>query len=138
MAVAVHLAALVADTYVHFAVIDLLVPFASAWKPWQVALGVIAMWGLVVVEGTSLVMKRLPKRLWRGVHFTSYATFLLSSLHGTFAGTDATNLMYVATSVVTTLAVLAAVVYRIATRRAVTRPATADVPTGRRPTIQPS
>jgi hypothetical protein len=119
--VAIHLAALVADSYLHFTVVDLVVPFASEWKPWQVALGVIAMWGLVVVETTSLAMKHLPKRLWRGVHFTSYSTFVLASLHGTFAGTDATNMLYVATSVVATVAVVAAVVYRILTRQAVIR-----------------
>ncbi len=131
--VAIHLAALVADSYVHFTVIDLVVPFVSEWKPWQVALGVIAMWGLVVVEVTSLAMKHLPKKFWRAVHFTSYLTFVLTSLHGTFAGTDATNLMYVATSVVATIALVMAVVYRILTRRAVKRPKNKAVPTERTP-----
>ncbi len=120
--IAVHLAALVADSYVHFTVIDLFVPFVSEWKTWQVALGVIAMWGVVVVEATSLAMKHLPKRLWRGIHFTSYLTFVLTSLHGTFAGTDATNLLYVMTSAVATIALVAALAYRIMTRRTVTRP----------------
>lgn len=115
--VATHVAALIADSYVHFDVVDVLVPFASDWKPWQVAIGVIAMWGIVVVEATSLAMKRLPKRVWRGIHITSYVTFLLTSLHGTFAGTDATNLLYVATSIVTTLALVFALSYRILSRR---------------------
>ena len=113
-----HVAALIADNWIHFDIVDVLVPFASEWKPWQVALGVFAMWGLVIVEVTSLAMKRLPKKVWRGIHFTSYVTFLLTSLHGTFAGTDATNKMYVATTVVTTAALVAAVLYRIVTRPA--------------------
>lgn len=117
VAVAVHLAALISDSYVDFGIVDLVVPFVSEWKPWQVALGVVAMWGLVIVEATSLVMNRLPKRLWRSVHFTSYLVFVLTSLHGTFAGTDATHMMYVATSVLTTSALVAAVIYRIAARR---------------------
>ena len=123
IAVAVHLAALVADSYVDFGVVHLLVPFASEWKRWQVALGVVALWGLVVVEATSLAMKRLPRKLWRGIHFTSYLTFVLTSLHGTFAGTDATNMMYVVTSVLATTALVAAVIYRILTRRAARPPA---------------
>lgn len=126
--VAVHLATLVADSSTHFAVVDLFIPFASEWKPWQVALGVIALWGLVVVEVTSLAMKHLPRRLWRAVHFASYLTFVLSSFHGTFAGTDATNPMYVATSVVATIALVAALVYRIMTRRAVTSPKARSAP----------
>ena len=78
--------------------------------------GVFAMWGLVIVELTSLAMKRLPRKVWRGIHFTSYLTFLLTSLHGTFAGTDATNKLYVATTVVTTAALVVAASYRVFTR----------------------
>lgn len=114
---ATHVGALIADSYIQFDIVDILVPFASDWKPWQVALGVFAFWGVVIVEATSLAMKRLPKKVWRSIHFTSYATFLLTSLHGTFAGTDATNKMYVTTSIVTTAALMAAVVHRIMTRR---------------------
>ena len=114
-----HLGALIADSYIQFDIVDLLVPFASEWKAWQVALGVFAFWGLVIVELTSLAMKRLPKKVWRGIHFTSYLTFLLTSLHGTFAGTDATNTMYVATSIITTAVLAVALSYRIATRKSV-------------------
>ena len=118
VSVAVHLSALVADNYVHFAAVDLFVPFASDWKTWPTALGVVAFWGLVLVEGTSLMMKRLPRRVWRGIHLTSYLTFVVSSLHGTLAGTDAVNRLYVATSILTTVMLVAAVSYRVVTRPA--------------------
>ncbi len=74
--IAIHLGALVADNFVHFTIADLTIPFASEWKTWQVALGVFAFWGVVVVEATSLAMKHLPRRVWRGIHMTSYVTFL--------------------------------------------------------------
>ena len=117
LTIAVHLGALIADNFVHFTIADLVVPFASEWKTWQVALGVFAFWGVVVVETTSLAMKHLPRRVWRGIHLTSYVTFLLTSLHGTFAGTDATNTLYVATSIITTVALMLAIVYRVTHRR---------------------
>ncbi len=47
---ALHLGGLVADTYTHFGVTDLLVPLASAWKPGPVALGVVALYLLLAVE----------------------------------------------------------------------------------------
>ncbi|MGI9644516.1 MAG: ferric reductase-like transmembrane domain-containing protein [Ilumatobacteraceae bacterium] len=115
--VAVHVGALIADSYVHFDLVDVLVPFASEWKTGAVALGVMAFWGLAVVQATSLAMRRLQRRVWRGIHLTSYAAFLLTSLHGTFAGTDATNVLYVATSIVTTAALIFAVTYRVLARR---------------------
>jgi DMSO/TMAO reductase YedYZ heme-binding membrane subunit len=83
-----HVGALVGDSFVHFGWADVLVPFASAWKPAAVAWGVIAMWLLVAIEVTSLQMRRLPKRLWRAVHLSSYLVALLATVHGFAAGTD--------------------------------------------------
>jgi DMSO/TMAO reductase YedYZ heme-binding membrane subunit len=89
---------------------------------------VFALWGIVLVEATSLAMKRLPKKVWRGIHFTSYVTFVLTSLHGTFAGTDAANRMYAVTSIIATLALMFAVTYRVLTRRSVRAASAASEP----------
>jgi DMSO/TMAO reductase YedYZ heme-binding membrane subunit len=85
----VHLAGLVADSYVSFGATELFVPFASSWRPTGVALGVIGVYLLVAIEITSLLMRRLPRRLWRGVHLTSYVLFVLATAHMLVAGTDA-------------------------------------------------
>ena len=90
----VHLAGLVADSYTHFGPASLLVPFASSWKPMATAWGVVALYLLLAVELTSLAMRHIPRRLWRGVHFSSFALFLVASVHGATAGTDATNVAY--------------------------------------------
>jgi methionine sulfoxide reductase heme-binding subunit len=87
----VHLGALVADSYVHFGTADLLVPLASGWKTGAVAWGVVAMWLLVAVELSSLLMRRLPRRAWRTIHLTSYLAAVLSTIHAFTAGTDAKN-----------------------------------------------
>ncbi len=128
--VGLHLATLVADSYIHFGLADLTVPFASDWKPIPVALGVIATWLLVIVQITSLAMKRLPRRVWHRIHLASYATFFLTSLHGTLAGTDAGNRLYQVTSLAALAAVIFATLYRILTRR---RPR----PTRRPPPVAP-
>jgi DMSO/TMAO reductase YedYZ heme-binding membrane subunit len=88
---ALHLAGLVADSYVHFGIADLLVPYASSWQPAAVALGVVALYLLAAVEITSLLMRRLPRKLWHGIHLTSYAVFWLATFHLLLAGTDAAN-----------------------------------------------
>jgi len=89
--VAAHLGALVADSYVEFGVADLLVPMASDWKPGPVTWGIVALYGLLAVELSSLLMRRLPKRLWHGIHLTSYLVFLGATVHLVTAGTDASN-----------------------------------------------
>lgn len=110
---AIHLGALVADSYTTFGVADLLVPFASSWKPVPVAAGVLALWLLVGVQVTSYTIRKARRRLWHGIHLASYAAFWLASLHGTFAGTDATRPIYTATSMVAVAAVVAASLYRL-------------------------
>lgn len=120
--VALHLAALVADSYVHFGLTDLFVPFASDWKPVPVALGVVALWGLVAVQATSLAMRRLRRRTWHTIHLAGYAVFVLGSFHGITAGTDATQPMYVATTAVSMSAVGWASIRRIRGLEAPPRP----------------
>jgi sulfoxide reductase heme-binding subunit YedZ len=114
--VAIHLIALVADSYVHFTLTDLAVPLASDWKPGAVAFGVIATWLLIAVELTSLAMRRLPRRVWRVIHLTSYAVFWLASIHAALAGTDRTQRLYQVTAAASILAVAWALMYRIANR----------------------
>jgi DMSO/TMAO reductase YedYZ heme-binding membrane subunit len=119
--VAVHIAALVADSYVEFDLLDVTVPFASDWKPLPVALGIMAMWLLVAIELTSLAMKRLPKRVWRGVHLASYLVFWLTSIHAALAGTDPAQRLYQATAVIMIGAVAWATTYRVLNRRSIAR-----------------
>jgi len=89
--VAVHVAGLMADSYVHFGVVDVLVPLASSWKPVPVAWGIVGFYLLVTVELTSLARRRLPARLWRLVHITSLPLWVISTVHLVSAGTDVKN-----------------------------------------------
>lgn len=120
--VAIHLAALVADSYTHFGVADLTVPLASDWKPVAVAVGVVAAWLLVAVELTSLAMRRLPRRVWRGVHLTSYAVFWLTSIHAALAGSDRARMLYQVTAGTSVIVVAWATLYRLAKPRVAPQP----------------
>ena len=122
--VALHLAGLVADSYAHFGPAELFVPFASSWRPAAVALGVVALYLLVAIEVTSLLMRRLPRRWWRAIHMSSFATFLLSTLHAVTAGTDARNSVLILAVNVAVAAVLFLILVRVlAPGRARGRPA---------------
>lgn len=92
--IGVHLVALWADSYEDFGWAELFVPFASAWKAGPVAWGVGAFWMLIVVEGTSLLQRRMPRKVWRGLHFLSYPVAVMVGLHAITAGTDAKNVVF--------------------------------------------
>lgn len=91
VATALHLAGLVGDNYIHFGTADLLIPFASSWEPGAVALGIVALYLLLAVQVSSTLMRRLPRKLWRVVHLTSFVVFWASTFHLQLAGTDAAN-----------------------------------------------
>lgn len=102
----VHLATLVADSYVRFTLVELFVPGASDWRPGAVAWGVVALWLLVAVEATSLLQKHLPGRAWRWIHLSSYPLFWVATFHFLAAGTDAHSRPAIALVVAATGAVL--------------------------------
>lgn len=116
-----HLLGLVLDSYVEFGWRELFVPMASEWRPGAVAWGIVAFYVLVAVELSSLAMKRLPRKLWKGVHMSSFVLFWTAAIHGTLAGTDATTVWYRIGSGVVILAVLVVVLYRVFTARALNR-----------------
>lgn len=86
--VGVHVAAVVADTHVHFGLVEVLVPFTSSWRPWAIAWGVVSIYLLVAVEATSLLRRHLPRTVWRRTHVLSFPLFLVATAHGITAGTD--------------------------------------------------
>ncbi len=61
--------ALVADGYVSFGPKEIFVPLSSSWRPRAVTWGVLAMYGLLVIQVTSWGMKYLPRTVWHGIHF---------------------------------------------------------------------
>jgi DMSO/TMAO reductase YedYZ heme-binding membrane subunit len=89
--VAAHVGAVVADSYVHFGIAEVLVPFASGWRSGAVAWGIVGMWMLAAVELTSLARRRLRRRTWRAIHLSSYAAAVATTVHMASAGTDAAN-----------------------------------------------
>lgn len=78
----------------------------------SVAWGIIAMYLLVIVQVSSLAMKKLPKRLWRSMHLTSYALFAIATVHGLWAGSDTGNIVLL----VTMSAIIGIVVFALLAR----------------------
>jgi len=88
MFLVVHVVALLADSFTNFTVPSVLVPFVASWHPIPVAVGIVAMYLLFAIEGTSLLQKYLPRPVWRQIHVLSYALFALATIHALGAGTD--------------------------------------------------
>ncbi|HEY5667760.1 MAG TPA: ferric reductase-like transmembrane domain-containing protein [Candidatus Saccharimonadales bacterium] len=98
VSVLVHILALLFDKFVPFNVVQLLVPFVSKYRQvnWSghnlgsvwVALGILALYCTVIVVLTSLFWIDKKQRLWKLLHFLSYAIVALAFFHALFLGTD--------------------------------------------------
>jgi hypothetical protein len=85
----IHVLAVLLDTYVHFNLVSVLIPFTGTWHPVAVAWGIVGLYLLLAIEMTSLARSHVSKRLWRRVHFGAFGLFVISTVHALSAGTDA-------------------------------------------------
>lgn len=90
----VHMLSLIADSYVQFTFLSVLVPFTSGYRSWAVALGVFGFWLLVIIQITALMKRRLSQKVWRGIHMTSYPLYAIIIVHALTAGSDVGTPLY--------------------------------------------
>jgi len=115
---AVHVAGIISDSYVHFGLVNVLVPLAASWHPHWVAWGIVSLYLMLAVELTSLTRKWLPKRVWRRIHVLSLPLFAFATVHFVVTGTDAGNPFALFGVVITSLAITGLLVRRIRLSRA--------------------
>jgi len=88
---ALHGVSLVLDSTVKVTPTALLVPGLVAYRPAAVAAGVVAGWLFAVVTASFWLRRRIGHRLWRRLHWLTYALFALATVHGLASGTDASQ-----------------------------------------------
>ncbi|MGH2460337.1 MAG: ferric reductase-like transmembrane domain-containing protein [Chloroflexota bacterium] len=86
--VGLHIFALLGDQYVGFQLKELFVPFTAPYRPTEVALGIVALYLMVVIVGSFYVRRSIGYETWRAIHYLTFGAFLLALGHGVLAGTD--------------------------------------------------
>lgn len=86
--VALHLLTLLLDPLIHFSALNLIIPLNEPYSPFAVALGVIALYGMVAVLISSWLRGKISYKSWRTLHYASFVTFWLVTFHGIIAGSD--------------------------------------------------
>ena len=93
--VAGHVTALALDRYAGVGWTGALEPWAAHQRPTPVALGTLALYGLVLVVATAGLAGSLARSLWLPVHHGAVLVFCLTLAHGITAGSDGTSLRWV-------------------------------------------
>ncbi len=97
--IAVHVGFLLIDHFVPFSLVQILVPFDSHYnngvKLWglslgglAVSLGILAMYGVIIIVLSSLNWIDTKKKTWRTLHYISYAVAFFIFLHALYVGSD--------------------------------------------------
>jgi methionine sulfoxide reductase heme-binding subunit len=87
--VVVHVPTSLLDGYAPIRVVDVVVPFASGYRPLWLGLGAVAFDLLIAVALTSVLRGRFGHRALRATHWLAYASWPVALLHGLGTGTDA-------------------------------------------------
>ena len=116
---AIHVVALMTDTYIHYTWWTLFVPsLQSPYAPIAVGIGQIALPIAVVVIATA-EWRQIVGKAWRWIHVGAFFVYFGGALHGIFSGSDTRvsliSLMYV----ITISSVIFLTVYRVVLRRSI-------------------
>ncbi|HEY7127259.1 MAG TPA: hypothetical protein VH540_25220 [Ktedonobacterales bacterium] len=84
-----HMITLYFHTFIPFTLGNFLLVGSQPYRPFAVDLGVLAFYSTVVILASTWIRRFIPYRYWRGIHYVSFATFVLVTLHGWLAGSDA-------------------------------------------------
>ncbi len=109
---------LLGDQYIGYTLGQVLVPFSgAAYKPLWVGMGQVGIYLMAVVGLSFYVRRQISQKVWRLIHFASFAMFILAMAHGIFSGTDSSALpvqiMYLVAAASTTFLTI----YRILATR---------------------
>jgi predicted ferric reductase len=80
---------LLGDHYMNFSLWQIFVPFSTmSYLPLAVGLGQIGFYIWLILLISFYVRRKIGGKVWRGMHYASYFTYLAVLLHSLIGGTD--------------------------------------------------
>lgn len=108
-----HIGTAIADPYVNLGgLLTVIVPFASPYRTFWLAMGTIAFDLILALILTSLLRRHIGYSRWRSLHWLAYAAWPVAVVHGLGAGTDAGSLWMVIIAIACLWAVITGAVVR--------------------------
>jgi methionine sulfoxide reductase heme-binding subunit len=112
--VAVHVTTAVIDPFVSIGLAAVVIPFVSAYQPFWLGLGAVALDLVAVLIVTSLARAYLSRRLWRGIHWLAYAVWPVALVHSIGSSHDLRSGALLMVAIGSALAVATAGLWRLA------------------------
>ncbi len=109
-----HILTAVLDSFAPISLINAVIPFTGSYRPLWLGLGAVSFDLMLAVIITSLLRRRIGHATWRATHWLTYASWPIALLHSLGSGSDVKSAWLLALSVACLMAVLVAVLARVA------------------------
>lgn len=76
------------NTYVPYTWAEILVPFVATENRFWLGLGILSLYGMLIVLLSSEVINKLGRQLWKKLHYLAFVAYAFALLHGIILGTD--------------------------------------------------
>ena len=84
-----HALVLLGDHYINFTIAQIFMPFSTTdYRPTWVGIGQIGFYIWLIVALSFYVRSSIGQKMWRVIHYLSFAMYLMGLIHGLFSGTD--------------------------------------------------
>lgn len=90
---AAHIVSILLDPFAGVGLAGAVIPGLSSYRSAPVALGTLALYGLLLTGVTARYTKLLPPGAWLTIHRVGIVIFVLGWMHGLLAGTDSLALV---------------------------------------------
>ncbi len=75
-----------------------LVSGTSSFQPFEIALGTLAVYALLLVYVSTVFKNKIGQKTWRVLHMAAYPAFVMATLHGLNVGSDSLIALYLVAS----------------------------------------
>jgi sulfoxide reductase heme-binding subunit YedZ len=110
----VHIITSLLDAFAPIRLVDVVLPFESAYRPVWLGLGAVAFDLLIAVALTSVFRRRFGYRTWRATHWLAYGSWPVALLHGLGTGSDTKTTWMLTLTGACLVVVIVAVLARVA------------------------
>jgi hypothetical protein len=86
--IGVHVLAVWLDPFTQFGLNEILLPFASHYRPIWMGLGIVAAYLTLAVALSVYIRPRIGYAWWRRLHYLTFAVYALTLVHGIAIGSD--------------------------------------------------
>jgi sulfoxide reductase heme-binding subunit YedZ len=110
---AIHVGTAIVDPYAAVSVVQVVLPLPTSGYSFWLGLGALSLDVIAAVVITSLLRQRLSQRVWKSVHWLSYASWPLAFAHSLGMGTDTSSTWFLAVAATCTAAIAVTTVWRL-------------------------